>query len=119
MSHQEEMVARIDELTDAVQVVAETLPHIKADHRPHGSDWYRWLIWNDQTSERHGVVALGGPEEYALSLVASDAESSISRISSSLLSRMSSACTRNVLSSENGMVDLGKKKRRYAVGSDG
>jgi hypothetical protein len=39
-------------------------------------------------------------------------------LSSSLLSRMSSACTRNVLSSENGMVDLGKKKRRYAVGSD-
>src|ERR1700722_6530173 len=51
--------------------------------------------------------------------IASEAESSIRRFSSLLLSRMSSACTRNVLSSENGMVDLGKKKRCYAVGSDG
>src|ERR1700733_6662948 len=51
--------------------------------------------------------------------IASEAESSIRRFNSSLLSRMSSACTRNVLSSENGIVDLGKKKRRYAMGSDG
>src|ERR1700757_5281896 len=51
--------------------------------------------------------------------MASEAESSIRRFSSSLLRRMCSACARNVLSSENGMVDLGKKKRRYAVGSDG
>src|ERR1700744_6391648 len=51
--------------------------------------------------------------------IASEAESSIRRFSSSPLSRMSSACARNVLSSENGMLDLGKKKRRYAVGSDG
>src|SRR5271170_8345822 len=41
--------------------------------------------------------------------IASEAESSIRRFSSSLLSRMSSASTRNVLSSENGMVDLGKR----------
>src|ERR1700727_2033299 len=47
--------------------------------------------------------------------IASEAESSIRRFSSSPLSRMSSACTRNELSSENGMVDLGKEKRRYAV----
>jgi hypothetical protein len=58
MSHNEEMVAGTDELTDAVQVVAETFPHVKADHRPQGSDWYRWLIWNDQTSERL-ATALG------------------------------------------------------------
>lgn len=69
MSHEEEMVAGTDELTDAVQVVAETFPHVKADHRPHGSNWYCWLIWNDQTSERLGIVALDGPQEYALSLV--------------------------------------------------
>src|SRR5215467_15842161 len=48
--------------------------------------------------------------------IASEAVSSSRRLSSSLLSRMSSACTRNELSSEDGMVDLGKKKRRYAVG---
>lgn len=69
MSHKEEMVAGTDELTDAVQVVAETFPHVKADHRPHGSNWYSWLIWNDQTSERLGIVSLDGPQEYALSLV--------------------------------------------------
>src|SRR5215469_8268218 len=51
--------------------------------------------------------------------IASEAESSIRRNSSLPLSRMSSACTPSVLSSENGMLDLGKKKRRYAVGSDG
>jgi hypothetical protein len=32
---------------------------------------------------------------------------------------MSSAFTCNVLSSENGMMDLGKKKRRYRRESDG
>jgi len=72
MCHKEEMVAGTDELTDAVQVVAETFPHVKADHRPQGSDWYRWPIWNDQTSERLGIVALDGLQEYALSIVAKE-----------------------------------------------
>ena len=42
--------------------------------------------------------------------IASEAESSIRRLRSPLLSRMSSACTRDVLSSENRMVDLSKKE---------
>jgi hypothetical protein len=29
----------------------------------------RWLIWNDQTSERLGTVALEGPREQALPLI--------------------------------------------------
>ena len=69
MRHQEEIFARTDELTDAVQVVTESFSHVRADHRPNGPDWYRWLIWNDQTSERLGIVALDGPQEQALSLV--------------------------------------------------
>jgi hypothetical protein len=69
MSPQEEIVARIDELTDTVQVVTASFSHVRADHLPNGPDSYRWLIWNDQTSERLGIVALDGPQEHALSLV--------------------------------------------------
>ena len=67
MSHQEE-IARTDELTNAVQSVVETFQPYRADHRPDRADYDRWLIWNDQTSERLGVVALDGPHEHALSL---------------------------------------------------
>jgi hypothetical protein len=66
---QEEIRAGTDELTDAVQSVVETFQPYRADHRPDRSDLERWLIWNDQTSERLGVVALEGPQEHALSLL--------------------------------------------------
>jgi hypothetical protein len=57
MSNQE-TVARTDELTDTVQLVTESFPNIKADYRPNGADWYRWLIYDDVTSEVIGVVAI-------------------------------------------------------------
>ena len=68
MSHQEEISARTDELTNAVQSVVETFQPYRANHRPDFADYDRWLIWNDQTSERLGIVALEGPHEHALSL---------------------------------------------------
>jgi len=68
MSHQEEIRASTDELTSAVQSVVETFQPYRADHRPDCADFERWLIWNDQTSERLGIVALDGPNEHALSL---------------------------------------------------
>jgi hypothetical protein len=68
MSHQEEIRASTDELTSAVQSVVETFQPYRADHRPDCTDFERWLIWNDQTSERLGIVALDGPNEHALSL---------------------------------------------------
>jgi hypothetical protein len=68
MSHQE-MTAMTDELTSAVQSVVESFEPYRADHRPDFVDVDRWLIWNDQTSERLGIVALAGPKEHALSLV--------------------------------------------------
>jgi hypothetical protein len=68
MSHQDEISASTDELTNAVQSVVETFQPYRADHRPDSSDFERWLIWNDQTSERLGIVALDGPHEHALSL---------------------------------------------------
>ncbi len=68
MSHQEEFNASTDELTNAVQSVVETFQPYRADHRPDRSDLERWVIWNDQTSERLGIVALDGPQEHALSL---------------------------------------------------
>jgi hypothetical protein len=57
-----------DELTIAVQSVVETFQPYRADHRPDCADLERWLIWNDQTCERLGIVALDGPHEHALSL---------------------------------------------------
>lgn len=68
MSHQEQIIARTDELTNAVQSVVESFEPYRADHRPDLSDFNRWLIWNDQTYERLGIVALEGPHEHALSL---------------------------------------------------
>jgi hypothetical protein len=68
MSHQE-MIAITDELTNAVQSVVESFEPYRADHRPDVVELDRWLIWNNQTSERLGIVALAGPHEHALSLV--------------------------------------------------
>jgi hypothetical protein len=69
MSHQEEIVATTDELTNAVLSVVESFEPYRADHRPDCADFDRWLIWNDKTSERLGIVALVGPQENALSLL--------------------------------------------------
>jgi hypothetical protein len=67
MSHQE-IVARTEELTDTVQVVAESFPNLRVDHRPNGADWYRWLIYDDLTSKVIGIVALSELSEKSLSL---------------------------------------------------
>ncbi len=69
MSHQEQIAAITDELTTAIQSVVETFEPYRADHRPDLTDVDRWLIWNNKTSERLGIVALDGPQEHALSLV--------------------------------------------------
>jgi hypothetical protein len=68
MSHQEQIEAVTDELTNAIQSVVESFQPYRADHRPDLTDIDRWLIWNNQTSERLGVIALAGPE-HGLSLV--------------------------------------------------
>jgi len=68
MGHQEQITAITDELTNAIQSVVESFEPYRADHRPDLADVDRWLIWNNQTSERLGIVALG-PQELALSLV--------------------------------------------------
>ena len=49
--------------------MVESFQPYRADHRPDLTDVDRWLIWNNQTSERLGVIALAGPQEHALSLV--------------------------------------------------
>jgi hypothetical protein len=67
MSNQE-IVARTDELTDTVRVVAESFSDLRVDHRPNGADWYRWLIYDDLTSKVIGIVALCEPSEKSLSL---------------------------------------------------
>ena len=64
----QEIVARTDELTETVQVVTESFPNLRADHRPNGADWYRWLIYDDLTSKVIGIVALGEPSEKSLPL---------------------------------------------------
>ena len=68
MSHQQQITAITDELTNAIQAVVETFEPYRADHRPDCADTARWLIWNNKTSERLGVIALAGPQEHALSL---------------------------------------------------
>jgi hypothetical protein len=68
MSHLDEMSTFTDELTSAVQSVVEAFQPYRADHRPECSDLERWLIWNDRTFERLGIIALVGPQEHALSL---------------------------------------------------
>jgi hypothetical protein len=67
MSHLDEMSTFTDELTNAVQSVVETFQPYRADHRPECAELERWLIWNDKTFERLGVIALVG-QEHALSL---------------------------------------------------
>jgi hypothetical protein len=67
---EKEIVARTDELTDTVQLVVDAFRPHRADHRPNGSDWYRWLIYNDQTSEVTGIVSLTEVDELALSVSA-------------------------------------------------
>jgi hypothetical protein len=67
MSHQ--TIDLTDELTNAIQSVVESFEPYRADHRPDLADVDRWLIWNNKTSERLGIVALAGPQEHALSLV--------------------------------------------------
>jgi hypothetical protein len=67
MSNQE-IVARTDELTETVQVVTESFPNLRADHRPEGANSYRWLIYDDLTSKVIGIIALSEPSEKSLSL---------------------------------------------------
>ncbi len=69
MSHQEQITAETDELTTAIQTVVETYEPYRADHRPDCADTARWLIWNNKTSERLGVITLGSPQERSLSLL--------------------------------------------------
>ena len=65
---QEDIVTRTDELTDTMQVIANAFPNLKADHRPKGTDWYRWQIYNDETCAVIGVVAIDNPSENSLTL---------------------------------------------------
>src|SRR5437879_676943 len=60
MSHQEQIIARTDELTDTVQAVVDAFRPYRADHRPDQADFDRWLIWNDQTCRREprSILAL-------------------------------------------------------------
>ena len=67
MSNQE-IVARTDELTETVRLVTESFPNLRAEHRPNGADWYRWLIYDDLRSKAIGIAALGEPSEKSLSL---------------------------------------------------
>lgn len=69
MSHQQEIELRTEELTDTMQVIAGAFPNLKADHRPSGADWYRWLIYNDATSAVIGVVELDRSAPDSLSLM--------------------------------------------------
>ena len=69
MSHQEQIVATTDELTSAIQSMVESFEPYRADHRPDLADVDRWLIWNNRTSERLGVIALAGPQEHSLTIV--------------------------------------------------
>jgi hypothetical protein len=69
MNHQEQIADLTDELTNAIQSVVESFEPYRADHRPDLADVDRWLIWNNQTSERLGIVGLAGPLEHALSIV--------------------------------------------------
>lgn len=66
---QDEIDVQTDELTDTVQILAGAFPHLKADHRPNGADWYRWLIYNDMTSAVIGVVRLDGGAAKSLNLL--------------------------------------------------
>jgi hypothetical protein len=69
MSHKEQIIATTDELTNAILSVVESFKPYRADHRPDCADVDRWLIWNDQTSERLGIVTLANPQERSLPLL--------------------------------------------------
>ena len=49
-------------------MVTESFPSLRADHRPNGADWYRWLIYDDLTSKVIGIVSLGESCEKSMSL---------------------------------------------------
>jgi len=66
MSHQEQIAEITDELTNAIQAVVESFEPYRADHRPDLADVDRWLIWNNKTSERLGVIALSLVEKKVL-----------------------------------------------------
>jgi hypothetical protein len=57
MSHQD-MNEVNDELTSAVQSVVESFEPYRAVHRPDRTETERWLIWNNKTYERLGVIQL-------------------------------------------------------------
>jgi len=62
MSHQE-MNEVTDELTTAVQSVVESFEPYRAEHRPDLAETERWLIWNNKTCERLGVIQLVDKEQ--------------------------------------------------------
>lgn len=62
MSHQE-MNEITDELTTAVQSVVESFEPYRAEHRPDRTETERWLIWNNKTYERLGVIQLVDKEQ--------------------------------------------------------
>lgn len=62
MSHQE-MNEITDELTTAVQSVVESFEPYSAEHRPDREDNERWLILNNRTYERVGVIQLVDKEQ--------------------------------------------------------
>lgn len=62
MSHQE-MNEVTDELTTAVQSVVESFEPYRAEHRPDRTETERWLIWNNKTYERLGVIQLVDKEQ--------------------------------------------------------
>jgi hypothetical protein len=62
MSHQE-MNEITDELTTAVQSVVESFESYRAEHRPDRTETERWLIWNNKTYERLGVIQLVDKEQ--------------------------------------------------------
>ena len=62
MSHQE-MNEITDELTSAVQSVVESFEPYCAEHRPDRMETERWLILNNKTYERLGVIQLVDKEQ--------------------------------------------------------
>lgn len=62
MSHQE-MNEVTDELTTALQSVVESFEPYRAEHRPDRTETERWLILNNKTYERLGVIQLVDKEQ--------------------------------------------------------
>jgi hypothetical protein len=65
MIHEEHVSDSTDELTYAVRSVVESFQPYRTARLPNGADFDRWVIWNDQTSERLGIIVLEGPHERA------------------------------------------------------